>query len=106
QRAGEVGPRGEGRRAVRAARRAVARRRLPLPAPDAWALVTDVRNHARWVPLTRIDAAPRLAVGDRFVAVTGPRARRRGWGLLGRMAVERAGPPDPPWGSPGRAVSR
>jgi len=68
--------------------------------------VTDVRNHARWVPLTRIDAAPRLAVGDRFVAVTGPGARRRGWGLHDRMVVERADPPDPTSGSPGRAVYR
>ncbi len=91
---------------MRAARRAVVRRRLPLPAPDAWELVTDVRNHARWVPLTRIDAAPRLAVGDRFVAVTGQGARRRGWGLHDRMVVERADPPDPTSGSPGRAVYR
>ena len=49
---------------------------LPVAAEVAWALVTDVRNHARWIPHTRIDAAHPLAAGDPFVAVTGPFATR------------------------------
>ncbi|NLF04485.1 MAG: SRPBCC family protein [Actinomycetales bacterium] len=78
--------------------------RLPVPAEEAWALVTDVRNHARWVPLTRVDAAPALRVGDRFTAVTGPGARRGGPGLPDRMVVERLVPPTA--GRPGRARYR
>ena len=78
--------------------------RLPVPAEEAWALVTDVRNHARWVPLTRVDAARELGVGDRFTAVTGPRARRGGAGLQDRMVVERLVPPTA--GRPGRVRYR
>ncbi len=80
--------------------------RLPLGAEAAWALVTDVRNHARWVPLTRIDSAPLLAVGDTFTAVSGP-GSGRGWpGLPDRMVVERLDPPDPAAGAPGTAAYR
>lgn len=89
-----------------AARRAVVSTPLPLSAEDAWGLVTDVRNHARWVPLTRINAAPALAVGDPFVAVTGPGAAR-GWpGLPDRMVIERLAPPDAATGTPGSATYR
>jgi hypothetical protein len=77
---------------------------LPLDAATAWALVADARNHARWVPLTRVDLGPpgtpgrrpqrRPAgsapqVGDEVVAVSGPLARRGAPGLVDRMSVER-----------------
>ena len=61
---------------------------LPLPAPRAWDLVADARNHARWVPLTRVDVAD-----GHVVAVTGPRARRGGGGLVDRMRIDRFDPP-------------
>lgn len=61
---------------------------LPLPAPRAWDLVADARNHARWVPMTRVDVADGYVV-----AVTGPRARRGGGGLVDRMRVDRFDPP-------------
>ena len=86
--------------------RAAVSARLPIPAGAAWSLVSDVRNHARWVPLTRVDAAPTLAVGDTFAAVSGPGARR-GWpGLPDRMTVEHLSPPDTPTGTPGSATYR
>lgn len=86
-----------------------ASRVLPLDAAAAWALVADVRNHALWVPATRVEVerarpdAPgwdplpdgsRPEVGDEVVATTGPRVRRggRGW-LVDRMRVERFEPP-------------
>lgn len=78
------------------------------PADVVWELVTDVRNHARWVPLTRIDveapsggqgtpsgARPASRVGDRFVGVTGPTATRGGPGMADAMVVERFDPPVP-----------
>lgn len=44
---------------------------VPLAAPDAYALVTDVGVHERWVPLTTITAPGRaLRPGDEVVAVT------------------------------------
>ena len=89
-----------------AGRRAAVSTRLPLAAEAAWALVTDVRNHARWVPLTRIDAAAKLAVGDAFTAVSGPGAGR-GWpGLPDRMTLEHLTPPDTATGTPGSATYR
>lgn len=63
-------------------------RTLPLPADRAWDLVADARNHARWVPFTRVDV-----VEGEVVAVTGPRARRGGGGLVDRMRVDRFDPP-------------
>ncbi len=89
------------RDALPAARRAMDRQAtavagrvvLPLPAAEAWALVTDVRQHERWVPMTRIEAPATLGVGDSFTAVTGPRARTGGPGLVDRMTVLRADPP-------------
>lgn len=78
---------------------------LAVPADRVWALVTDVRNHVRWIPATRIDtpAAP-LTVGDTFTAVTGPRAPRGGGGLTDRMTLERLDPPSAT--RPGVAVYR
>ena len=79
---------------------------LPLPAEVAWGVVSDVRNHARWVPLTRIESAEVLAVGDTFTAVSGPGASR-GWpGIRDRMVVERLDPPDTVAGALGRATYR
>ncbi|HWS57164.1 MAG TPA: hypothetical protein VN257_01380 [Actinotalea sp.] len=69
------------------------RRVLPVSATRAWDLVTDVREHARWVPLTRVGAPARLSVGETFVAVSGPTATRGGPGLVDRMVVERLDPP-------------
>lgn len=79
---------------------------LPLPAEAAWALVTDVRNHARWVPLTRIDAAATLGLGDGFTAVSGPGARRGVPGLPDRMVVEELTVPDSATGAIGVARYR
>lgn len=67
---------------------------LPISARRAWDLVTDVRNHARWIPWTRIDAPNRLHVGDRFSGASGPRFLPGG-GLVDRMQIERLDPPSP-----------
>ncbi|MDT0167070.1 SRPBCC family protein [Actinotalea sp. AC32] len=74
-------------------RPAVARRVLPLAAEDAWTLLTDMRNHARWIPLTRIDAPASLPVGARFTAVSGPLAVRGAPGFPDTMEVVLAVPP-------------
>ncbi|WP_372595518.1 SRPBCC family protein [Actinotalea sp.] len=66
---------------------------LPLSAAGAWALVTDVRRHERWVPMTRIEAGADLGPGDVFTAVTGPTAPSGGPGLVDRMTVLRADSP-------------
>lgn len=87
-------------------RPASASMRLPVPAEQAWDLVTDVRNHARWIPLTRIDADHPLRVGDAFAAVTGPRATRGGRGLVDRMRVTAASPPTTAPPRAGRAAYR
>lgn len=79
---------------------------VPVSAEDAWGVVTDVRNHVRWIPMTRIDAAAALAVGDRFSAVSGPGALRGRPGLVDRMVVERTDPPSTDAGTPGVAVYR
>lgn len=90
-------------------------RTLPLPPDQAWSLVADARHHARWVPLTRVDLARPAAgdapgsgpapgwrwcgaaadpqPGDLVVAVSGPRARQGGGGLVDRMRIERYEPP-------------
>ena len=72
----------------------VARVVLPLAAPRAWALVTDVRRHTDWVPMTRIDAGAELGAGDTFTAVSGPTAPTGGPGLVDRMTVLRSDPPE------------
>ncbi len=75
---------------------------LAAPADVVWELVTDVRNHARWVPLTRIDTDPPTTPAgspvERFVAVTGPRATRGGGGMADTMVLERFDPPRPAHG--------
>ncbi len=87
-------------------RRASATTRLPIPAERAWDLVTDVRNHARWIPFTRIDAPHPLRVGDTFSAATGPAGSLHRLALVDRMEVTATTPPttEPP--SPGRATYR
>ncbi|NTW41359.1 MAG: hypothetical protein HGA44_16035 [Cellulomonadaceae bacterium] len=81
-------------------RSAHVRRVLPIPATRAWSLLTDVRNHARWVPLTSIDAPPAMVVGDSFTAVSLPQLGRLG--LVDTMVLERF---DAPHDAPGQAGS-
>lgn len=79
----------------------VVARVLPLAADDAWALLADVRNHARWVPFTRVtiddghddpdDHPSPTPVGARFTAVTTPLPGAPG--LVDRMVVESLHPP-------------
>jgi len=72
-----------------------ASRTLPISPDEAWDLLTDARNHARWVPLTRVETDGPVQVGTRIAATSGPGARR-GWpGLVDRMVVTRADPPGP-----------
>lgn len=80
---------------------AVAHRVLPLRAEDAWVLLTDMRNHVRWIPLTRMDAAPSLPVGAVFTAVSGPFATRGAPGVVDRMEVVRSVPPHTDENGPG-----
>lgn len=87
-------------------RRASATARLPMPAERAWDLVTDVRNHARWIPFTRIDAPHPLRVGDRFSAATGPAGTLHSLALVDRMEVTASTPPTTAPPSPGRATYR
>lgn len=75
-----------------AAKAAAVTRRIDLPADDAWLIVTDVRNHARWIPWTRIHTPGPLRVGDLFVAASGPEWLPGG-GFMDRMVVERLDPP-------------
>lgn len=79
----------------------VAAHPVPLPPSDAFALVTDVRNHADWIPLTRVDVDGPLHVGSRFRAVSGPGARDGAPGLVDSMRVTRFDPPS--GGRPGVA---
>lgn len=67
---------------------------LPISAERAWDLVTDVRNHARWLPWTRVDARGGLTIGETFSAASGPTSW--GGGLTDRMQVDRLDPPSPP----------
>ena len=76
---------------------------VPLPAEDAWELVTDVRNHVRWIPWTRMHVGGTLRVGDIFTAASGP-AWLPGGGLLDRMVVEQLDPPSTTTALPGVAV--
>lgn len=80
---------------------AVARRVLPLRAEDAWDLLTDMRNHVRWIPLTRMNAAASLPVGAVFTAVSGPFATRGAPGLADRMEVVELVPPHTDDNGPG-----
>lgn len=67
---------------------------LDLPVDDAWSLVVDPRNHARWVPFTRIavDGLP-LGVGTRVSALSGPFTDRGVPGLPDRMRIDTFRPP-------------
>ncbi|RYV49926.1 SRPBCC family protein [Pengzhenrongella frigida] len=69
-------------------------RTLPLDASDAWALLSDVRNHARWIPMTRIEVRGLpLAAGSKVIATSGPFATRGTPGLQDRMRLDRLEPP-------------
>ena len=64
-------------------------RLLPLPASEAWRLVSDPRHHARWIPLTRVVARGLpLGVGTVVTAVSGPLARRGAPGFPDRMRID------------------
>lgn len=77
-----------------------------MPAERAWDLVTDVRNHARWIPFTRIDAPHPLRAGDTFSAATGPAGSLHRLALVDRMTVTAATPPTTTPPSTGRAAYR
>src|SRR5690625_4526187 len=65
----------------------MARRTLELPQQWAYAVVTAVRHHSLWIPLTTVDAPRRpLREGDVVVG-------RTAGAFLDRMRVTRADPP-------------
>ncbi|MBU4213801.1 MAG: SRPBCC family protein [Actinobacteria bacterium] len=70
-------------------------RRLAAPASRVWPLLVDARNHAAWIPLTRVEADGPPGVGTQVVAVSGPGATRGGPGLVDRMVITRLDPPGP-----------
>lgn len=70
-------------------------RLLAAPAEHVWDVVTDVRRHEAWIPMTRIDAADTLGLGATFAGISGPTATRGGPGLVDRMVVEVLDPPAP-----------
>ncbi|UNX55420.1 hypothetical protein MF406_03910 [Georgenia sp. TF02-10] len=64
------------------------RRTLPVPAAEAFALLTDLRGHGRWTPLTVVDAPPvPPRPGDAVTAVTA-------CAFVDRMQVVGVRPPD------------
>jgi Polyketide cyclase / dehydrase and lipid transport len=67
---------------------------VDLPVERAWDLVADPRNHARWVPLTRVavDGLP-LGVGTRVTALSGPLIQQGVPGLPDRMRIDVFRPP-------------
>ncbi len=75
-------------------------RAFDVPATVAWRVLTDVRRHGAWVPLTRTrtDGPPRL--GSQVEAVSGPGARRGLPGLPDRMVITRYDPPGTDAGGP------
>lgn len=80
-------------------------RPLPLPAAEAFALLTDLRHHIRWIPMTRVDVPPGPPrLGAQVTAVSGPFARRGAPGVVDRMRIDRLDPPDAAAGTPGVAV--
>ena len=68
-------------------------RSFPVDATTAWALVADLRNHERWIPLTRVSLDGPAAAGATVTAVSGPFARRGFPGLADVMTVDRYDPP-------------
>ncbi|MEZ0446861.1 SRPBCC family protein [Cellulomonas sp. ICMP 17802] len=63
-------------------------RAFPVDATTAWELVADLRNHERWIPLTRITVD-----GSTVTAVSGPLAKRGFPGLKDVMTIDRYDPP-------------
>lgn len=76
---------------------------IDLPVDEAWRLAVDPRNHARWVPLTRVavDGLP-LGVGTQVTALSGPFTDRGAPGLPDRMRLDVFRAPEP--GRTGEAV--
>ena len=73
-------------------------RSFPVSAIAAWDLVADLRNHERWIPLTRVTVD-----GRTVTAVSGPLAKRGFPGPQGRH--DRSTGYDPPAGTePGVAT--
>ncbi|KQY23239.1 hypothetical protein ASD16_11825 [Cellulomonas sp. Root485] len=68
-------------------------RSFPVDATTAWALVADLRNHERWIPLTRVSLDGPARAGATVTAVSGPFARRGFPGLADVMTVDRYDPP-------------
>ena len=72
-------------------------RSFPVDAATAWGLVADLRNHERWIPLTRVSIdglrSGATAAGAVVTAVSGPFARRGFPGLADVMTVDRYDPP-------------
>jgi hypothetical protein len=64
-------------------------RSFPVDAATAWELVADLRNHERWIPLTRITVD-----GTTVTAVSGPLAKRGFPGLKDVMTIDSFDPPD------------
>ncbi|WP_345044198.1 SRPBCC family protein [Georgenia daeguensis] len=77
----------------------VVRRTIPAPADETFTLLTDLRGHHRWIPLTTTDAPPPPArPGDALIALTA--------GIFpDRMQVEEVRPPSDD-GAPGVLVVR
>ncbi|WP_129336516.1 hypothetical protein [Cellulomonas endophytica] len=75
-----------------------------VPAPLAFALLADGRNHGALIPLTRVTGDD-PAVGEVIRAVSGPFARRSGRGLVDTMRIDRWDPPAgaAPGDAPGRS---
>ncbi|NUU16946.1 hypothetical protein HP550_06750 [Cellulomonas humilata] len=63
-------------------------RSFPVDAATAWDLVTDLRNHERWIPLTRVTVD-----GSTVTAVSGPLAKRGFPGLTDVMTIDTYEPP-------------
>ena len=70
-------------------------RRVAAPASRVWPVLVDARNHAAWIPLTRVETDGPPSVGTQVVAVSGPGAVRGGPGLVDRMEIIRLDPPRP-----------
>ena len=76
---------------------------IDLPVDAAWDLCVDARNHARWIPLTRVTVQGLPpAIGTQVRAVSGPFLDRGVPGLPDTMRIDVFDPPSP--GHPGTAV--
>ncbi|QGQ20241.1 hypothetical protein GC089_14845 [Cellulomonas sp. JZ18] len=83
-------------------------RDVEAPARVAFAVLTDARNHGRWVPQTRVSTDGDPRAGTRIEAVSGPLARFGAPGLPDRMTITTYEPPagDEAGAAPGVAVYR